>query len=46
MKENDGSPLGLPGVNDMLHIFYVRHLANNNNPNTATNLMDYKDGDK
>ena len=46
MKENDGSPMGLPGVNDMLHIFTVRHLNNNNNPNTATNLLDYKNGDK
>ena len=30
----------------MLHIFFVRHLNNTNDPNTATNLLEYGEKDK
>ena len=46
MKKNDGSPAGLKDINDMLHIFFVRHLNNTNDPNTATNLLEYGEKDK
>jgi len=46
MKNNDGSPANFKDINDMLHIFFVRHLNNTNDPNTATNLLEYGEKDK
>lgn len=40
--ENGKKPSLIDDVYDWTHIFYMRRLENTNNPNTATNLMDYQ----
>jgi hypothetical protein len=36
----------IPDIYKMTHIVHVRQLENDNNPNTATNILDYGKKDK
>ena len=40
IKENGGKPSAVPDIWTMTHIFHVRQLANKNDPNTSTNLLE------
>jgi len=45
VEENKGAPGKLEDVYKMTHIFFVKQLENEHDPNKATNLMDYGKGD-
>lgn len=42
IEENGGSPGKVEDIYTMTHIFFVKQLENENDPNKATNLMDYQ----
>ena len=42
IEDNGGSPGKVEDIYKMTHIFFVRQLENENDPNKATNLLDYQ----
>ena len=45
MKQNGGNPGSVEDIYKMTHIVHVRQLDNENDPNTATDILQYTKGE-